>query len=63
MRENSNKEPAAGKMQRSSEIATFRARWLALRVEHEKAAARSPAEKAEAQNTSHSERQKFAPAV
>jgi hypothetical protein len=48
---------------RTATIAAFRAGRLAVKAADEKAAARSPLEKSEAQGTSNAERRKSAPAV
>ena len=60
-------EQVASKVERSAigtaDIAVFRAGRVVLKLGHEKAAARSPLEKSEAQSKSHAERRKSAPAV
>jgi hypothetical protein len=47
----------------AASLAAFRAHRLALRAADEQTAARSPAEKTEAQSNSHTERAKFTPSV
>jgi len=60
-------EQAARETERSSlgtaNVAAFRASRFVLKLADEKAAARSPIEKSEAQSKSHAERRKSAPAV